>query len=80
LNEYHFLTAKPVVYLVNMCEKDFIRQKNKWLGKIATWVKENNPGPIVPYSAQFEAKLAALGDDELKKQEFLKVMCFFFFF
>ena len=30
LNQYSFLTAKPVVYLVNLSQKDYIRKKNKW--------------------------------------------------
>jgi len=34
LNAHLFLTAKPVVYLVNMSEADFKRKGNKWLGKI----------------------------------------------
>ncbi|ORM41186.1 Obg-like ATPase 1 [Babesia sp. Xinjiang] len=67
LNEYNFLTAKPVVYLVNLSEKDFVRQKNKWLAKIAKWVAENNPGPIVPYSAQFEQALEAFDTDEARE-------------
>ncbi|KAK1932771.1 GTP-binding protein YchF domain containing protein [Babesia divergens] len=71
LNEYNFLTAKPVVYLVNLSEKDFLRQKNKWLAKIAKWVADNNPGPIVPYSAQFEQTLEAFDTDEARA-EYLK--------
>lgn len=71
LNEYNFLTAKPVVYLVNLSEKDFLRQKNKWLAKIAMWVADNNPGPIVPYSAQFEQSLEAF-DTEEARAEYLK--------
>lgn len=66
INDTHLLTAKPVVYLVNMSQKDFARQKNKWLGKIAAWIAENNPGPIIPYSAAFEAALAELPDDEAR--------------
>ena len=31
------LTAKPVVYCVNLTKKDFSRQKNKWLAKIKEW-------------------------------------------
>ena len=31
LNQHLFLTAKPVIYLVNLSEKDYIRKKNKWL-------------------------------------------------
>ncbi|KAK2196055.1 bifunctional Ribosome-binding ATPase YchF-Obg-like ATPase 1/TGS-like/YchF [Babesia duncani] len=64
INEYNFLTAKPVVYLVNLSEADFIRQKNKWLAKIAKWVADNNPGPVVPYSAQFEQSLEAFDTPE----------------
>ena len=30
LNKHLFITAKPMVYLVNLSEKDFIRKKNKW--------------------------------------------------
>ena len=31
MNNHLFLTAKPMIYLVNLSEKDFIRKKNKWL-------------------------------------------------
>ncbi|KAF7457579.1 putative GTP-binding protein [Cryptosporidium felis] len=71
LNEHQFLTAKPVVYLVNLSEKDFIRQKNKFLPKIAEWVKENIDGPIIPYSAEFEASVAELSTEE-EKQAYMK--------
>ncbi|CCJ29121.1 unnamed protein product, partial [Pneumocystis jirovecii] len=47
INSLFLLTAKPVIYLVNLSEKDYLRQKNKWLPKIATWVKDNNPGDII---------------------------------
>lgn len=30
LNQHLFLTSKPVIYLVNLSEKDYIRKKNKW--------------------------------------------------
>ena len=30
LNTLQLLSAKPVVYLVNMSRKDFLRLKNKW--------------------------------------------------
>ena len=30
LNKHLFITAKPMLYLVNLSEKDFIRKKNKW--------------------------------------------------
>jgi len=58
LNKILFLTAKPVVYLVNMSTEDYVSKKNKWLGKIAQWVKTNAPGtPIIPFSVALEQKL-----------------------
>ena len=30
VNSLQLLTAKPVTYLVNLTEKDYIRKKNKW--------------------------------------------------
>lgn len=57
LNSYNFLTAKPMVYLINLSEKDFLRKKNKWLAPIHKWINETNPGPIVPFSAAYESKL-----------------------
>lgn len=37
LNKYLFLTSKPMIYLVNLSEKDYVRKKNKW------WVLERSP-------------------------------------
>lgn len=71
INEYTFLTAKPLVYLVNLSQHDFMRKKNKWLAKIATWVNENLPGPIVLYSAEYESNLideTIHGEDKPKSQ------------
>jgi obg-like ATPase 1 len=67
------LTAKPVVYLVNLSEKDYIRQKNKHLPKIAEWVKQHATGdPIIPLSVSFEERLTrfeteAEAEEECKK-------------
>ena len=30
LNKHLLITAKPMIYLINMSEKDYIRKKNKW--------------------------------------------------
>ena len=30
LNQHLLLTAKPVIYLLNLSEKDYVRKKNKW--------------------------------------------------
>lgn len=37
INPLQLLTAKPVVYLCNLSEKDYARKKNKWLAKIKAW-------------------------------------------
>lgn len=64
------LTAKPVVFLVNLSEKDYIRQKNKHLPKIKAWVDEHAPGdPIIPISVCLEERLAAMQDDKKAEEE-----------
>jgi obg-like ATPase 1 len=69
LNDLLLLTAKQVIYLVNLSQRDFERKKNKWLAKIKTWVEENEKKPtIIPYSAEFEYKLATMEDDEARKK------------
>ncbi|XP_076631842.1 adenylate kinase 9 isoform X2 [Colletes latitarsis] len=68
LNKYLFLTSKPVIYLVNLSEKDYIRKKNKWLIKIKEWVDKNDPGAVlIPFSGAFENKLADMNEAERAK-------------
>jgi len=68
LNKHLFLTAKPIIYLVNLSEKDYIRKKNKWLMKIKECIDKTDPGAImIPYSAALESKLVDMEDDERKK-------------
>jgi len=57
LNKVLLLTAKPVVYLVNMTAADYINKKNKWLIKIKQWVEARQLEPIIPFCGQLEAKL-----------------------
>merc|ERR1712111_82319 len=68
LNKHLFITAKPMIYLVNLSEKDYIRKKNKWLPKIKEYVDKNDPGAtIIPFSGAFELKLVELETEEEKK-------------
>lgn len=63
------MTAKPVIYLVNLSERDYIRKKNKWLPKIKQWVDENNPGDlIIPFSVALEERLARMSEEEQKEE------------
>eukprot|EP00088_Acartia_fossae_P006942 TRINITY_DN13211_c0_g1_i1.p1 TRINITY_DN13211_c0_g1~~TRINITY_DN13211_c0_g1_i1.p1 ORF type:complete len:400 (-),score=118.31 TRINITY_DN13211_c0_g1_i1:340-1539(-) len=65
LNKHLFITSKPMIYLINLSEKDFIRKKNKWLPKIKEFVDKNDPGAmIIPFSGVFEAKLMEMETDE----------------
>jgi obg-like ATPase 1 len=69
INPLFLLTAKPVVYLVNLSEKDYVRKKNKHLGKIAEWIKEHAGGdPILPISVSFEERLTRMTEDEAKAE------------
>jgi len=68
LNRYLFITSKPMIYLANLSEKDFIRKKNKWLPKIKEYVDKHDPGAmIIPISGAFEQKLMELETEEEKK-------------
>lgn len=67
INRTQFISAKPVVYLVNMSEKDFLRKKNKHLPKVMEYVKANGGDPVIPYSAAFEERIYDLTDEEKKQ-------------
>merc|ERR1719309_1849055 len=68
LNKHLFITAKPMIYLANLSEKDFIRKKNKWLVKIKEYVDKHDPGAtIIPISGAFEQTYLELEDEEQKK-------------
>jgi len=68
LNTYQLLSAKPVVYLINMSEGDYVRKSNKWLKKIKDWVDSHGAEPIVPLCAALERKLADMSDDQSRQK------------
>lgn len=71
LNKHLFLTAKTMIYLINLSEKDYIKKKNKWLVKIKEWINENDPGAMaILFSGALEAKLFEMPEDE--REVFLK--------
>ncbi|KRX99253.1 Obg-like ATPase 1, partial [Trichinella pseudospiralis] len=74
LNKHLFLTAKPVVYLVNVSEQDYILKRNKWLPRIRAQIDEQDPGAImIPFSCMLESHLYELPVDE--RNEYLKKRC-----
>ncbi|KAG2232375.1 GTP-binding protein YchF [Thamnidium elegans] len=65
INGLHLITAKPVIYLANLSERDYIRKKNKWLPKIKAWIDENSNGDLmIPYSGAYESRLTAASPEE----------------
>jgi len=66
INTLQLLTAKPVVYLVNMSQKDYIRRGNKWLAKLKAWVDANGGEPMVPVCGAVETKYLSMSPDEIK--------------
>ena len=67
LNKHLFMSAKPIVYLVNIGRDEYIAKKNKWLVKIQNWIKENGGGPMLPFSAEYEAEVLATAGDPSKE-------------
>ncbi|GJQ85313.1 hypothetical protein Trydic_g12627 [Trypoxylus dichotomus] len=50
LNKYLFLTSKPMIYLVNLAEKDYIKKKNKCgldLGVISLFIIRDSKSPVL---------------------------------
>lgn len=63
INELLLLTAKPIVYLVNVSRKNWEKGGNKWIKTVKQWCAERSPGsPMIPYSAAFEAEVVAAED------------------
>lgn len=68
LNKHLLITSKPVIYLLNMSESEYIKRKNKWLPKIKAYIDEHDPNAVViPCSAPYESKLQDMDVEERKK-------------
>ncbi|KAB8068972.1 P-loop containing nucleoside triphosphate hydrolase protein [Aspergillus leporis] len=74
INPLQLLTAKPVVYLVNLSERDYLRQKNKYLPEVFKWINDNSKGdPVLPISAPFEERLTRFETEEEALEECKKL-------
>lgn len=68
LNDYSLLTAKPVMFAINLNKNDYQRKKNKFLKPIYDWVQKNAPGAaMIPYCGGYESELQDLEGDALKE-------------
>jgi len=67
LNTHQFLTSKPVLYVVNMSEKDYAKKGNKFLPKIKQWIDAHGGEPMVPFCGTLESKLIDMGEEQAKQ-------------
>lgn len=55
LSRHNLLTAKPVIYLLNVSEQDFLANQNQFVEQIQQWIQENSPNDqLILVSATFE--------------------------
>jgi obg-like ATPase 1 len=75
INPLFLLTAKPVVYLCNVSENDYVKKKTKkYLMPVAKWIEDNSPGDVlIPISICLEERLAAFETEEEVKEELKKL-------
>ncbi|CAK4707884.1 hypothetical protein LEN26_019277 [Aphanomyces euteiches] len=61
LNTMQLLTAKPVVFLVNVSKRDYLRKGNKYLPAIAEFVAARGGNEtVLPISCEFEMEMMDL--------------------
>jgi len=67
VNQQQLLTAKPVVYLINIGDKNFSEQKSKFLKDVKTWITQHAPGDAcIPFSVAFEQRIQGMEEAERK--------------
>lgn len=58
LNKHNFLTAKPITYLLNVSEDDYLNGTNEFYEDVKRWISENSPGDnLLLLSAELETKI-----------------------
>jgi obg-like ATPase 1 len=68
LNTNLYFTSKPVIYLVNIGRDEYIKKQNKYLPKIAEWIKNHGGGPMLPFSAAFEKEVVDMCDGNIEAE------------
>ncbi|KAF9428938.1 hypothetical protein BGZ94_000433 [Podila epigama] len=75
INQQYLLTAKPMIYLVNISEQDYLQLHAKphpSIARIQDWINEHHPGDLlIPFSGSFENQLALFNDSREDKQTVL---------
>ncbi len=70
LNNFSFLTIKPIIYLANVNEENVAKEDNDYVKKVREYAK-NEHAKVIKMCAKLEAELSELNDDE--KKEMLNV-------
>lgn len=71
LNQYQFLTAKPLIYVANVSYDDLMEGGNKYVDAIKKYADEHNE-EVIEVSVKIEEEISQL--DEEEKKEFLEEM------
>ncbi|KAJ9090030.1 hypothetical protein DSO57_1006731 [Entomophthora muscae] len=59
INPLHLISAKPVIYLANTSDQDYIKRAPGWIPEIQTWINKNNPRDLlIPFSASLESAVS----------------------
>lgn len=69
LETFHLITSKPTLYIANVAENGFVN--NPYLERVQNYAAKEN-APVVAISAQLEAEIAELNDED--KKDFLAEM------
>ena len=68
INTYQLLSAKPIVYLCNLSEKNYILRKDPMMDKVREKVAAMGLNEqVIPFSAKFETKLLSKTPEEAKE-------------
>jgi len=68
IRSYNLFTCKPVVFLVNVSESNWLKGQNKYIQEIQEYVGKDYKGsPVIPFSAAFEKKINEMDADEAEK-------------
>ncbi|ORZ16834.1 cytoplasmic protein [Lobosporangium transversale] len=75
INQLYLLTAKPMIYLVNISEHDYLnlhKGSHQSIQRVREWVDQHHPGDLViPFSGSFENQLSLFNDSPQDKQTVL---------
>ncbi|KAH3686154.1 hypothetical protein WICPIJ_002863 [Wickerhamomyces pijperi] len=75
VNKYHFLTAKPTLYLLNVSPEDFESNTNKYYDSVSQWISENSPSSkLLMFSANHEHALLDTNDESQIINEMVTIM------